>query len=165
MGYALKRVLNGVRKIVHGEDAPLRALTVMLDIADAVEDGVAHIEVAGGKVYLCAQGVFSLGEFAVSHAAKEVEAFLDGPVPVRTYRGLCNVAAVFPELLRRQLAYIGKTFFYKLDRVFIGLLKIIRAVEEAVAPVKAQPVDILLYGVDVLGVLLGGVCVIHAQVA
>ena len=165
MGYALKRVLNGVRKIVHGEDAPLRALTVMLDIADAVEDGVAHIEVAGGKVYLCAQSVFSFGEFAVSHAAEEVKALLNGSVPVRTYRGLCNVAAVFPELLRRQLAYIGKTFFYKLDRVFIGLLKIIRAVEEAVAPVKAQPVDILLYGVDVLGVLLGGVCVIHAQVA
>ena len=33
------------------------ALTVVLDIADAVEHGVAHIEVAAGKINLCARSV------------------------------------------------------------------------------------------------------------
>jgi hypothetical protein len=50
-------------------------------------------------------------------------------------------------------------------RVLVGLLEIVGAVEEAVAPVEAQPVDVLLDGVHKLGVLLGGVGVVHAQVA
>ena len=45
---ALERVLNGVRKVVHRVDAPLVALTVMVHVADAVNNRVAHVEVAGG---------------------------------------------------------------------------------------------------------------------
>ncbi len=71
----------------------------------------------------------------------------------QTGRGSPHAVAVGPgrrgtELLRRQLADVGQALL-----------------EEPVAPVKAQPVDILLDGVHILGVLLGGVGVVHAQVA
>ena len=165
MGYSLERVLNGMGKVVHGEDTPLRALTVVLDISDAVEHGIAHVEVAGGKVDLCAQRVFSLGKFAVFHALEQVEVFLNRSVSVRAYGRLARIAAIFLKLLGRELTDISKPFFYKLKSILIGLFKVIRAVEKAVTPVKAKPVDILLDGIDILGVLLGRICVVHAQVA
>ncbi len=47
MGDALQCVLNGVGKVVHGVDAPLITLAVVVHMADPVDHGVAHIEVAG----------------------------------------------------------------------------------------------------------------------
>ena len=162
---ALQRVLNGVGKVIHRIDAPLVALPVMVHIADAVNDRVAHIEVAGGQVDFCAQRAAALGELAVFHALEQVEVFLDGAVAVRAYGGLADIAAELAELLGRQVADVGKALLDQFDGKLVVLFKVIRAVEEAVAPVEAQPVNVLLDRVDVLGVLLRRVGVVHAQVA
>ena len=162
---ALQRVLNGVGKVIHRIDAPLVALPVMVHIADAVNDRVTHIEVAGGKIDFCAQRAAALGELAVFHALEQVEVFLDGAVAVRAYGGLADIAAELAELLGRQVADVGKALLDQFDGKLVVLFKVIRAVEEAVAPVEAQPVNVLLDRVDVLGVLLRRVGVVHAQVA
>ncbi len=138
---ALQCVLNRVCEIVHRIDAPLVALSVMVHVADAVNDGVAHVEVAGGQVDLRAQRAASLGELAVFHALEQVEVFLDGAVAVRAYGGLADIAAELAELFRRQVADVGKALFDEFHGKFVVLFKIIRAVEEPVAPVKAQPVE------------------------
>ena len=165
VGDALQRVLNGMGKVVHREDAPLGALPVVVDEADAVDDGVAHVEVAAGQVDLGAEGHLALLHLAVLHLLKQPQVLLDGPVTVGGHGGDADVAAVGLKLLRRQLADVGKALLDELHRVLIVLLEIVGAIEEPVAPVEAQPVDILLDGVHILGVLLGGVGVIHAQVA
>ena len=162
---ALERVLDRVGKVVHRVDAPLVTLPVMVHVADAVDDGVAHVEVAGGQVDLRAQRAAALGELAVLHALEQIEVFLDRAVAVRAHGGLADVAAALLELLGGQVADVGQAFFDELDGKFIVLFKIIRAVEEPVAPVEAQPVDIGLDGVDVFGVFLRRVGVVHAQVA
>ena len=108
--------------------------------------------------------VFSLGELAVFHALEEVEVFLDRAVAPRASRGGVRIAAVFAELLGTQLADVGKTLFNEGDRKLVGLFKVIGAVEEAVAPREAEPLDVLLDSVDVLGVLLRGVCVVHTEI-
>ena len=138
---------------------------MVLDVADAVEHGVAHIEVAGGEVDLRTQGILALRELAGAHAREQIEVFLDRAVAPGADGGGVHIAAVFAELLRRQLAHIGKPFFNQLHGVFVILLEVVRAEEEPVAPVKAEPVDILLNGFHKLVVLLGGVRVVHAQVA
>ena len=137
----------------------------MLDISDTVQHRVAHIEVAACEVNLGAQGVAAFLKFAVLHPLKEVEVLLDRPVAPGADGGVRGVAPVFAELLGGKLADVGKPFLYKLDGVFIGLFKVIGAIVKPVAPVKAEPVDVFFDGVDVLGVLLGGVGVVHAQVA
>ena len=162
---ALERVLNWVGKVVHRVDAPLVALPVMVHVADAVDDGVAHVEVSAREVNFRAQRLRALGELAGSHARKQIEVFLDRAVAVRRDGGLSDVAAVLAELLRRQIADVGKALFDELDGVFIVLFKIVRAIEEPVSPVKAQPVNIGLDRVDILCVFLRGVRVVHAQVA
>ena len=76
-----------------------------------------------------------------------------------------EMAAELAELLGRQVADVGKALLDQFDGKLVVLFKVIRAVEEAVAPVEAQPVNVLLDRVDVLGVLLRRVGVVHAQVA
>ena len=122
---ALKRVLYRVGKVVHREDAPLGALTVMLNVADAVEHGIAHVEIAAGEVNLCAQSVAALFKFTVFHAFKEVEAFLDGPVAPGTDSGMRCITAVLLELVGRELTDVCKTFLDELYGVLIGFFKVI----------------------------------------
>ena len=112
VGDALQRVLNGVGKIIHGEDAPLGALPVMLDITDAIQHRVTHIEIAAGKIDFCPQCVLSFGKLAVFHPLKKIEVFLHWSVPPGAYRGMGHIAPVLLELIRRQSADICKTFFY-----------------------------------------------------
>ena len=52
VGDALQSVLDGVGKVVHGIDAPLGALAVVVDEADAVDDGVPEVQIAAGQVDL-----------------------------------------------------------------------------------------------------------------
>ena len=152
-------------KVVHREDAPLVSLTVVMDIADAVDDRIPQVEVAGGQVDLGTQGLGSLRELTVAHAFKEIQTLLNGPVPIRADSRHAHVAPVGLKLLRAELADIGKALFDQLHGKLVVLLKVVGPVEKAVAPVKAQPVDVLLDGVHVLRVLLGGVGVVHPQVA
>ena len=165
VGDALQGVLDGVGEVIHGEDAPLGALAVVLDIPDAVEHRVPHVEVAAGQVDLGPQGVLALRELAVLHPLKQVQALLDGTVPPGGPGGGVGVPPVLLELLRRQLTDVGQALFDEAHRQLVGLIKVVGPVVEPVAPVEAQPVDVLLDGVHVLGVLLGGVGVVHPQVA
>ena len=76
-----------------------------------------------------------------------------------------RIAAVFPELLGRQLADIGKAFADQLKSILIGFIKIIGTVKEAVAPIKAEPMNVVLNGVYILGVFLGRIGIVHTQIA
>ena len=68
-------------------------------------------------------------------------------------------------MLGAKLANIGKTLFYKLDSVVIHILKIVRGIVEAVVPIVAQPMNVLFDRIDIFNVLLGGVGIVHAEVA
>ena len=170
VGNPLQRVLQGVGEVVHGVDAPLVPLAVVVHVVDAVEHRVAHVEVAAGQVDLGPQGHLALlhlavGELAGAHPGEEVQRLLDGPVAEGGAGGSVHVAAVLLKLLGGQLAHVGQALFDELHGVLVHLLKVVGGEEEAAAPVVAQPVDVLLDGLHVLHVLLGGVGVVHAQVA
>ena len=165
VGNTLQSVLNGVGKVVHGVDAPLGTLPVVIDEANAVDDGVTEIQIAASQIDLGPEGHLSLLHLTVLHLLKQPQIFLDGPIPIGGGSGDADVAPVGLELLWRQLADVGQPLLDELHGILIVLLEVVGAVEKAVAPVKAQPMDILLDGVHVLGVLLGGVGVIHAEVA
>ena len=165
VGNALQSVLHGMGKVVHGIDAPLVSLAVVVDVADAVDDRIAHVEVAGGQVDLRPEGHAALGELTVFHPLEQVQGLLDGPVAVGGDGGDAHVAPVGLELLRGELAHVGQALADQLLRQLVVLLKVVRAVVEAVAPVEAQPVDVVLDGLDVFRILLRGVGVVHAKVA
>ena len=165
VGDTLQRILNGVGKVVHGIDAPFVALPVVAHVVDAVDHRVAHIEIAAGQIDPGPQRHGPVGERPCPHTGEQVEALLHGTVAVGGHGGDADIAAVLLKLLRRQLAHIGQPLLDEQHRLPVVLLKIVTAVEEPVAPVEAQPVDVLLDGLHKLLVLLGGVGVVHAQVA
>ena len=132
---------------------------------DAVDGRITQVEVAGGQVNLGPERVPVVGEFPGPHPAEQIQRFLDRTVPVRGDGGMGQVAPILPKLFRGQLADVSQSFGNEFFRKGVGPFKIIRTIEEPVAPVKAQPVNVLLNGVYVLGVFLGGVGVIHSQVA
>ena len=51
-------------------------------MADAVDNGVTHIEVAGGQVDFGPEGIAVVFEFPGTHPGEKVQAFLNGPVPI-----------------------------------------------------------------------------------
>ena len=165
VGDTLQRILNRMCEVVHGINAPLVSLPVVAHVVDTVDDRVAHIEVTAGQVDLGPQRHGAVGELPGAHAGEQVEALLHRAIPVGGHGGDADVAAVGFEFLRRQLAHIGQPLFDQQHRLAVVLLKVVAAVKEAVAPVKAQPVDVLLDGLHEFLVLLGGVRVVHTQVA
>ena len=165
VGDALQGVLDGVGEVVHGVDAPLVPLAVVVGVVDPVDHRVPHIEVAGGQVDLGPEGVPSVLKFPVLHPFKEVQGLLHRPVPPGGGGGHADGAPVLLELLRGQLAHVGQPLFDQAHRQLIGFVKIVAAVEKPVPPVEAQPVNVLLDGIHKLSILLGGVGIVHAQVA
>ena len=137
----------------------------MVHVVDAVDDGVAHVEVAAGQVNFGPEGHGTVGKLPGAHTLEQIQTLLHRTIPVGGYGGHTNVAPIGLEFLRSQLAHIGQTFFDEQHRLAVVLLKVVAAIEETVAPVKTQPVDILLDGLHELLILLGGVGVVHAQIA
>jgi hypothetical protein len=82
MGNTLKRVLNGMRKVVHRIYAPFVALTVMVNMLDSINYGVTEIGIVAGGVYLRSESACAIRKFAVLHSLEEVEIFFNTTVAV-----------------------------------------------------------------------------------
>ncbi len=169
MGDPLQRVLHGVLdgvgEVVHGVDAPLVPLPVVVGVVDAVDHRVPHIEITAAQVNFSPKGILTVGKLSCLHPGKEIQRLFNGPIPPGGAGGGRHIPPVLSELLGGQLADIGKSLPDKFYGVVVHLVKVIRGKEKPVIPVIAQPVDVLLNGVHVLHVLLGGVGIVHPQVA
>ena len=104
--HALQIVADGVRVVVHGIDAPLVARAVMGNVQDAVDDGVAQVEVGRRHVDLGAQALFAVRVLALPHLAEEAQVFLDRAAPKRALLpGLGERAPRIFDLLGGKIAH------------------------------------------------------------
>jgi len=164
VGDMLDGVGLAVGVVVHGVDAPAVARAVVVGMEDAVHDGVAEHHVGVGHVDFGAEHLGAVGELAVAHAAEEVEVLLGGAVAEGAVgAGGGDGAAAGAYLVERLVVDIGQTFLYQQAGPFVELLEIVGGVVDF-GPVETEPADVLLYGVDILGVLLDGVGVVEAEV-
>ena len=150
--------------IVHRVDAPLVARAVVVGMEDAVHDGVAEHHVGVAHADLGAEHLAAVLELAGAHAAEQVEVLLDAAVAVGAVgAGGGHRAAAGADLVERLVVDVRQTLLYQQLGPLVELLEIVGGVV-LLRPVEAQPVDVLLYGVHILGVLLDGVGVVEAQV-
>ncbi len=166
MGNPLDRVRLPVGKVVHRVDAPFVASAMMMRLQDAIEHGVAHVDVGRRHVDVGAQRVLPVLEFPRPHSAKQIETFRGRPIAIGA--GLARFgerAPVFTNLLAVQAADVGVSFLNELFGPFVELLEVVRRVEFAVFPGEAQPADVFLDRVDVLDVFLRRVRVVEPQIA
>ena len=137
----------------------------MAHVRNAVDDRVSHVHVRRGHVDLRAEHLFPVGELAFGHAVEEVEVLLDGTLPVRAVlAGLGQRAAVFTDLVGRQVVDIGQTLPDEKDGLLVHVVEVVGGVVQ-VRVVVPEPLDVLGDGVRVFGVFLAGVRVVHPQVA
>ncbi len=123
------------------------------------------MQVRGRHVDLRPQYVFAVGEFARAHAPEQVQVLLDTAVAVRAVRArLRQRAAVGANLLRAQGIDVRQPHLDELLGRLVQRVEVIRSMGQPVAPVEAEPVHVLLDGVDVLLVFLVRVGVVVAQV-
>ena len=165
VGYALDRVFDRMREIVHGINAPLVSGILMRHMGDTVDDRITHIHIGRSHVDLRAQNLCAVLVQAVLHILEEFQVFLHGTVPVRTVlAGFRQSPAVLPDLLGSQVADKSLAFADQLYGSFIHLIKIIGGEEKAVLIIRAEPFDVILDRFDKFTLFLGRVRVIETQV-
>ncbi len=137
VGDALHGVLDGVGEVIHGIDAPLVPLPVMVHMVDPVDHRVTHIEVAAGGVDFSPQGHGPVGKLTGAHPGKEVQTLLDGAAAVGALSGGVHVAPHLPHLVGGQLADVGQALPDEGHGALVHLLKVVGGVEKPVPPVEA----------------------------
>ncbi|MDT4847976.1 hypothetical protein FQZ97_820540 [compost metagenome] len=170
VGDLLQCVLNGVRKGVHGVDAPGVTGVVVRGAADAVDGWVAQVDVGRGHVDLGAQHHAAVFVRAVTHLAEAGQvlcgrAAAEGAV----HAGFAEVAARGAHLLGGLFVHIGVAGFDQIFRGAVHEVEVVAGLEEVALavgfPAKAEPLHRVEDGVDVFGVFLLGVGVVKAHVA
>ena len=72
----------------------------MMGMDDAVQDGIAHIEVRAGHVDLSTQYFFAVAVLAFLHFGKELQVFFDAAAAVRAFLARrAEGAAVFADFI------------------------------------------------------------------
>ncbi|MDT4834214.1 hypothetical protein FQZ97_678480 [compost metagenome] len=178
VGDLLQRVFDGVRVGVHRVDAPLVARVVVRGPADAVQRGVAHVDVGARHVDLGAQDGGAVGELAVAHLAKARQVFVGrAAAKAAVGAGRVEVAAVGAHFFGRLLVDIGQAgadqvlggFVHEVEvvagEVLVFLNRAGRAGAVGQVGFVAEPLHGVADGIDVLLLFLLGVGVVEAQVA
>ena len=165
MRNSFDRILDRVSEVIHRVNAPFVAGAVVMQMVDAVDNRIPHIEVAGSKINLRAKRHRTVLEFTGLHACEEIEAFLNRTVTVRADSRRREIAPVFPHLFRCQLANIGVAVFDQLHSKFIHLREVFGSVVKPIFPVKAKPMNIIFDILNVFHVFLRGIGIIHTKIA
>jgi len=133
---------------------------------DAVHQRIAQVHVRRGHVDLRPQRLRTVGEFAGTHARKQVEVLVHRTIAIgaRLARGV-EVAAPLADLFLGQVADVGQALFDQEDRPLIELLEVVGREVLAVFPVEAEPADVVLNRLDVLDFLGRRIGVVEAQIA
>jgi hypothetical protein len=95
-------------------------------MADAIEHGIAQIDVWRSHVDLGPQDMHSVGEFACPHPAKEIQIFIDRSGSVRAiFARLGERPPIFAHLIGRQAIDVGFAFLNEDHGKFVELLEIV----------------------------------------
>ena len=166
MSDMLQGVVDGMGKVIHGVDAPCISSPVVVFMLDPVDDRVPQIHIARGHVDLGPQGVAAIGEFPGPHPAEKIQTLGLGPVPPGTFGSRLGQAAPrLPDFFGRLFTDKGQAFLDQALCLEVDFFEKIGSVKETVIPIVAQPVDVILDGLDKDFIFLDRVGVVHAEVA
>ena len=192
VGDALQIIADRMGVIVHRVQAPTVSSPVVRGMADPVQGRVTQMNVRRRHVDARPKGAGAVRELALPHALEQIEVLLHGAfAPWARLAGPLGHTPVLRHLFRVQVAHVGLAPADEFHREGEHLLKIIRgeerlersarglrgqhrgpadiaghlAAQAVVGPTANEPIDIGLDGLDVLDLFLGGIGVIHPQVA
>src|SRR5215203_3157052 len=166
VGDALDGVRLTVGEVVQRIDAPLVAGSRVSRVQDPVQHRVAHVDVGRSHVDPGPEHSGAVRKLTRAHALEQVEILIDRTVaPGAVLARLAEGAAVLADLVGGEVVDVGLAGLDQVDGPVVELMEVVRRVVEMLAPVEAEPADVLLDGVDVLLLFLDRVRVVEAQVA
>ena len=128
--------------------------------------GSRQIHVGRGHVDLRPKRPRAVGKLPLAHPSKQIKVLLDRPVATRAVLARpAQRASILAGFVGREVADVGLALGDQLDGPLVELLKIVRGVILAVAPVESEPTDILLDRLDVLDLFLARIGVVEPEVA
>ena len=162
---AFNGVRQRVREIVCRVNTPFVADALMFDKANAIQNGVAQINIGRLHINFCAQHFFAFFKFTGAHALKQIAILVNRAFAPRTvFAGFCQGAARCAQLVGVKVAHIRVSAFYELHGKVKKLFEVIRSVGHLV-PFKPQPFNVVLYRLRVMRRLLFRIGVVKAQIA
>ena len=136
----------------------------MVGELDPVQERVAEHHVGMRHVDLGPEHFFSLRVFPRFHFPEQFQVLFRGAVPPGAGRaGLVHGAAVQADLFLSLVIHIGQAAFDQVFGPLVELVEVVRRVQLLV-PLESQPPDVFLDGIYILGIFLGGVGVVVAEV-
>ena len=164
MGDVLDGVALAMREVIHGVDAPFVTGAVMVGELDAVQQRVTEHHVGMGHVNFGTEHLLPFCVLAGFHFPEEPQVFLHGTGPPGAGRtGLVHGTTAQADFFLVLVVYIGQAALDEFFRPGVQLIKVVAGIQFLI-PLEAQPLDVLLDGVHVLGVFLGGVGVVVPEV-
>ena len=164
MRYVFDGVLYRMCEVIQRINAPLIALAMVFGVQNAVNYGIAHIDVGRSHVYFCPQHQRSVAHQSVFHVVKQLQTLLYRAVAVFAFHArLRKSAAHFLHLFGRHVVDVSLALFDELDGALVHSVEIIGRIIHVALP--AQPFDVGDNGPDKLVVFLYGIGVVKAQVA
>ena len=160
----LDRVALTVCIVVHRVDAPLAARTVVISVDNAVHNRVAEQHIGVCHIDLSTQYTATVLELTRTHTLKEIQVLLDRTIAPRrggTRHGYRTT--ILANLLLSLVVDISQTLLDQHLCPLIQLLEIVRRIVLA-SPIEAEPLDILLDRVNILGILLHRVGIVETKV-
>ena len=157
---------NRVGEVIHRVDAPLVTGLVMVCVADTVKNRIPQVDIGRGHINLGPQHQLTVLVFAITHITEQLETFFYRAIPIRAVpaRSLQGTTEL-RHLVCCQRTDIGLALCNQLFGEVIDGIEVIRGVTDVTAPGVAQPLYILLDGINVLLGFLLGVGIIKTQVA
>ena len=153
-------------EVVHRVDAPLVTGLVVFRKLNAVQHRIAHHDERRGHVDFGTQTRFAFFEATGTHFFKQCQVLFYAAIAVWAVFARCGQrAAVFTDFVSREFIHIRQTFVDQLYSVGVQLIEIIRGVADIARPAEAQPLHVVLDGLNVFDVFFYWVGVIETQVA
>ena len=165
VGDALQIVALSVGEVVHRVGVPFVARANVGNVHDAIEQRVAEEHVGVSHVYLSSQHEGAGDGLAAIHEAEQAQAFLCRTVAEGAVgAGLRGSALLLGYHLGALLIDVSPTLHDEPFGKVPKLLEVVAGIEDVV-PLEAEPLDVVLDALYVLGVLLRGVRVVETEVA
>ena len=163
--HPLEVVRLSVGKVIHRVNFPGGAGAMVRDMDHAVDDRVTEVHVGGGHVDPGTQHHLPLGDHPAVHLLEELKRLFNRSVAIGTVgTGLSGCTFLTGDLLGRLFIDIGLALFDQFHGEIPKLLKVVGSIEN-IAPLVAQPFDILHDGVHILHILFHRIGVVEAEVA
>ncbi len=119
MGDPFDRIREAVGKVIHGINHPHTGGAIMGDFLDPIQGGIAHQHIGRCHVDFGSEHMVAFIIFTGPHAFEHIQIFFNRALTIgAVFTGLCQGAAIFPDLIGAEAVNIGLAFFDELNGIF-----------------------------------------------